>query len=279
MMLRRKFISSIGAAAAASALPKIVRATQIPNTLDLRDLMDARYGVGSWTQRTGVGAGSDIGLAICDGLTTLKSNFYGGTIFVPPGVWLMNTPIPATLLSGSKIKGLHSQASIIVFNNAWNAAFSFNGNGGATGGGMSGLGILLESGLGLSSSYAILLNGDSVHQQDQTEWDDLYISAWGGSSYWWDGFHADGVARTSPLGVRVATLNNVQVFNCRNASFYLKTVVQWSMSNVGAYTGIGPYANTILIASAVHLYGQAINAGINLFGSSDVVINGTRLAA
>src|SRR6185369_16841938 len=270
---RRAICSGI---AATAIIPVRSLAQVPPYVLDLRDLMNARYGVGGWTGRTGIGVGTDIGPAICDGLTALRANFSGGIIDIPPGVWLLNTPIPANLLSGSIIRGLHSQASIIVFNNPGNAAFSFNGSGGATGGGMRGLAILLESGLGNTNSYAIILNGDSVHQQDQTEWNDLYISAWGGSSYWWDGFHADGVARTSPLGVRVATLNNVQVFNTRNAPFYLKTTVQWTLNNVGAYTGIGPYANTVLIAGAVHMYGEAVNAVLNIFGSSDVLINGTR---
>jgi len=260
--------------------PSVSR-SQPAYVLDLRDLMDARYGIGLWTQRTGVGVGSDIGPAICDGLTAIQSQFvFGGTIKIPPGNWLMNTPIPASLLSGNRIEGAHSQASKIIFNNANNAAFSFNGSGFATGGGMSGLGILLESGLGNTNSYAILINGDSVHQQDQTSWDDLYITYKSDpvlpAPYWWDGFHVEGIARTSPLGVRVSTLRNVQVFNTRNAPFYFRNVVQWTLDNVGAYTGIGPYANTILISGAVHLYGQGVNASINIFGSSDVMINGIK---
>jgi|SRR6185369_3895522 hypothetical protein len=275
---RRGFVSGIACVAAPALLiPKIVRASNPPNILDLRDLLDARYGVGLWTQRTGTGVGTDIGPAICDGLTTLKSQFFGGKIFIPPGIWLLNTPIPASLLSGSIIYGLHSQASIIVFNNAGNAAFSFNGSGGATGGGMHGLGILLESGLGNTNSYAILLSGDTVRQQDQTEWRDLYITAWGGSSYWWDAFHIDGTARSHPQGVRVGTMDNVQLFNCRNLPCYIGNAVQWTLSNVGAYTSIGPYGNTIMIGGGTtHLYGTGINATLNMGSTLDVMINGIR---
>jgi hypothetical protein len=114
------------------------------------------------------------------------------------------------------------------------------------------------------------------------------MSAIGGSSFWWDGFHVDGTARVPPaaIGCRVATLTNVQVFNCHNINFYLSGVEQYTMINIGAYTSKGPYANVLMIAGSAlvpsnHVYGVGINAsgGVNLSNSADVMINGVRLAA
>lgn len=249
--------------------------TQPAYELDLRDLMDAYYGIGSWTQRTGIGIGTDIGPAISDGCIALRSQFGRGKIVIPPGDWLMVNPPSQNVLSGHLIEGIGSQASKVIYNNNSGVAFQFSGDSGYTGGGVKGLGILLESGLGNTNAYAIAMQGNATYQQDQTSFDDLYISAVGGSSYWWEAFHADGSARSSPQGCRVSDIRNMQVFNCRNIGIYLANAVQWTLDNVGAYTGAGPYGNSLMLrGGCTHIYGQGVNATIDVVGCYDVKING-----
>jgi hypothetical protein len=249
---------------------------------DLRECMDAQYGVGGWTKRTGVGSGSDIGPALTKCLTDIRAIFGRGKITIPPGQWLMTNAPSSALLSGNVIEGLGSQASIIVFNNAKGVAFHFSGANGYTGGGMRGIGLLLESGLGNTNSYGIYLVGDSKSQPDQMEFNDIYLSAVGGSSYWWEGLHAIGTARTSPQGIRVVIINNMQIFNCRNVGAYISNAVQWSISNLGTYTGIGT-GNDIYITgggpantNTIQLTASRLYAGGTLYlnNASDIAIEG-----
>lgn len=257
---------------------------QLPYALDLRDLMDARYGAGGWTQRTDIGVGTDIGPAIADGVATLRVTMplKRGKILVPPGQFMMATS-PCDL-SGISIEGVESQASVIVYNNAAGAAFSWSGAGGYTGGGMKGISLLLESGLGDTGAYGILLKGDATFQPDQTEWEDIYMSAIGGSSFWWTCFNADGSARvpnpkSSLQGVRVSALKNLQLFNSRNVPFYGANLVQWTLENVGVYTGKGQNGNSIMITgNSTHVYGQGVNGLLNITNTIDVMINGQRFS-
>ncbi len=244
--------------------------------LDLCDLMDSRYSAGGWTQRIGVGVGTDIGPAIADGVANLRVLPGGrGKILIPPGTWLMTTS-PGDL-SGVYLEGMGSMASVIAYNNTVGGALPWRGSNGFTGGGARGIGLLLESGLGNTNAYGILLQGTATYQPDQMEFNDIYMSAIGGNSYWWDCFHADGSARAHPQGVRVATLNNVQLFNAHNIGFYGANLVQWTLNNVGCYTGTGPYGTSVIITGgSVHVYGQAVNAQLNITSTNDVSINGTR---
>lgn len=253
--------------------------TQLPFALDLRDLMDARYGAGSWSYRTAIGVGTDIGPAIADGVATLRATMplQRGKILIPPGQFLMCTS-PGDL-SGISIEGVGSQGSVIVYNSNANAAFSWSGASGHTGGGARGIGLLLESGLGSTNAFGILLQGNATFQPDQTEWEDIYLSAIGGSSFWWDGFHADGSARSAPQGVRVSTIKNLQIFNCHNIGFYGANLVQWTLENVGCYTGAGPYGNAAMITGgSTHVYGENVNAALNITSTLDVMINGGRFS-
>jgi hypothetical protein len=143
--------------------------------------------------------------------------------------------------------------------------------------------LLLESGLGNTNALGILLQGDSVYQPDQMEFDDIYMSAVGGLSHWFTGFEAYGNARTAPQGIRVASINNVQVFNCRNAGVYLSNVVQWSMINFGVYTGTGSGSNFYIAGggspqtNSVQVFGQLINVQgvLSVSNASRTSINGT----
>lgn len=259
--------------------------TQQAYELDLRDCLDEQ-GSG-WTQRTGVGQGTDIGPALTWGLQSLRKSFGWGKIKIPPGLWLMTTPPSPDDLSGMSIEGLQSMASKIVFNNAAGVAFYFSGANGYDGGGLRGLGILLESGLGDTNSYGILLRGDSRYQPDQMEFNDIYMSSVGGGSYWWDNFHVDGTARVQnealgiPQGCRVGTLDNIQLFCARNVGLYLRNVVQFSLKNAGVYVDSGANANRVLItegSTQVHGIGVEAAGGIVTNDATDVWIDGTKYA-
>lgn len=206
--------------------------------VELTDFMDSHYGVGNWTRRTGVGLGTDIGPALVAACNFLRTNYGRGIISITPGgAWLMNTaPTPAQW-SGHRIIGAGSQASSVVWNSNSGCPFYFNAAGGYTGGGIEGLSILLEDGYPTSNTYGILLQGDASFQQDQTMWSDIYMTALG-NSYWFNGFQAYGNARTSPQGIRIADMTNVQIFRCRNAGFYGSNLVGWSGRNIGCYAGL-----------------------------------------
>ena len=251
-------------------------------TVSLVKYLDARHGVGVWTQRTGVGTGTDIGLALTDALVDIRAAYGRGRVIIPSGTWLMTTPPSAADLSGNYLVGLGSQASKIVYNANTGAAFSFSGAGGYTGGGLLGLGIFIESGFAGSSAYAIKLEGDATYQPDQTIFEDLYITALG-TSTWYRGFQAFGNARTSPQGIRVCDINNVQIFSCNNLGVYLSNIVQFMISNVGVYTGTGG-GNDFYIAGGgaantnsvqVYAYGLQISGDFNIQNATKWQINGS----
>jgi hypothetical protein len=204
--------------------------------VDLTDYMDAVYGAGDWTQRTVAGNGTDIGPALTAAIAYLRSQNprQRGMIMIPPGNWELSTN--NIDFSGIQVVGAGSQASLIWLNFSSGKGFGFSGGptSNLSGGGMRGVGVLLESGLGDTNVYGIYLGGNATYQPDQTQFEDLYITGQN-SSYFWDGFHVDGTGRTSPQGVRIVTLKDVQIFNCRNVGFYGANLVGWSIENMGTY--------------------------------------------
>jgi len=250
-----------------------------PFILDLRDLMDGHYGPNQWTERTGVGQGSDIGPALTDGLKTLRATFGRGKILIPPGSWLMTQAPAAADLSGHVIEGVGSQASVIVYNNAGGAAFWWSGAGGYSGGGMHGIGLMLEQGFGQSSAYGIIMKGDATCQPDMMRFSDIYMSAVGAQSYWWENIHIDGSARSSPQGVRESSFDMVHVFNAHNLGMYIANGVQVSFNNFGIYTGQGTYANTLLVTGgSIQVRGVSVQCTVTVGNASNVKIDGTTYA-
>lgn len=253
----------------------------LPAIVNLTDFLNRRHGVGGWTQRTGVGAGTDIGPALVDMCTYLRTNFGRGVIWIPPGEWLMTTTPSAAQWSGMQIWGAGSQASAVVYNSNGGTAFNFSAAGGWTGGGIQGLAITLESGFPASNAVAISLQGDTTQQPDQMTFKDLYITS-KNASYWYSGFVAFGNARTSPQGIRIAHLENLQIFRCSNAGMYLSNVVQWTIVNVGIYVGTGGGANFYIAGggagatNSTQIDARGIVASeINMTNCSKVFISGT----
>lgn len=254
----------------------------IPGCVVLTEFMDARYGAGNWTPRTAVGVGTDIGPALADALDYLRANFGRGVVAIPPGLWRMVNAPSAAQWSGNYCEGLGSQASIIVYDNDSGSPFAFSGAGGYTGGGIRGLGILLEDGHPTSTAQIIRLQGDSTYQPDQMEFRDIYASAIG-SSYWYDGFYAYGNARVAPQGIRVADLRNIQIFRCRNTGAYLSNIVQWTIDNVGIYAGQGT-GNNFYIAgggtpstNSIQVYVRGLSCAneLNLTNCSKWTVTGS----
>lgn len=230
--------------------------------VSLTDFMTSHYGCTTWTQRTGIGLGTDIGPALIDALTYLRTTYGRGKVIIPPGTWLMSTAPTADQYSGNQIEGFGSQASKIVWNSNTGCPFSFSGNGGYTGGSLKGIGLMLESGFPSSTATAITMQGNATYQPDQMEFSDLYVSAIG-TSLWYNGFYANGSARTSPQGIRVCNISNVQVFCCSNTGWYINNAVQWTLNNVGVYVGQGSGNNFYLSGN-----------GAALTNSTQVYING-----
>lgn len=244
----------------------------------LTQCMDHHYGVGAWTHRTGIGTGSDIGPALNDCLGAFKtSSVQGGELFVnPTGCWLYTTPITATNIAGISIKGVNSQDSCIVFNNSNAVAYAFNGTGSYTGGGVSGVGTYLESGLGNTTSYGVEFLASSTLSADTTRFSDAVFSVLTGTDYWYQCFHADGTARTSPQGIRVGYVDGLQCFNNRNLAIYLDGVVQWTLSNVGSYTGSGTGNDIYITGGGASNTNSVQVTASGLTSSGDLYINNAR---
>jgi hypothetical protein len=251
--------------------------------IDLRAGMDAIYGAGLWTERTAVGVGSDIGPA----LEHLMDNSPARTpIYMPPGSWRYVNDVDPAKLAGRRILGVGSQGSRIVYGSTTGSPFHFNGSAGLTGGGLFGLTLQLEEGLGDTAVIAIRLEGDATNQADQMEFDDLYVTALGpagaGASHWQSAFLANGTARQSPQGVRVVTMNNLQLFRCHGAGMFISNGVQWTMDNVGLYAGKGLGMNLYVagggaaLTNSAQIYARGlVCVELNVTNAQKFDLNGT----
>lgn len=216
-----------------------------PTICNLYDQMNSHYGVGGWSFYTTAGTGTDIGPALAECITTFASYRSRGIIYVPSrGTWALSTA--NTDVSGAMIQGDGSIASLIVFQSSTGAAFWWKGTGGKTWGGIKGISMLLDSTIGASSATAYLFQGDATNQPDQCEMDDIYTSSLGGST-WNTGLSFNGELRTSPQGIRICDIRNVQLFQNTNAGASFRNVVGFTITNLGVYTGSGT-GNTIFIS-------------------------------
>lgn len=263
---------------------------QLPGQIALSALMDNFYGAGCWTQYDGTaGSGSDIGPALTVGLQNLRATYGSGIVWIDPSMhyWALKSSISPGDLSGIYLVGAGSQASVVVYQKASGVAFQWSGanalGGIQGGGGMRGVGVLLDSGLGNTNAMAILSQGNSTRQADQCEFDDIYISAVGASSYWFNGVEFYGVARTSPQGIRIGSINNMQIFNCCNSAFFGENMDGWTITGLGSFTGQGG-GNDVYITGdgsqltdsvLVTLQGLTCNGTLHLTNTSLINISGS----
>jgi len=211
--------------------------TSATNVYELVSFMNSHYGAGNWTQRLGPHAGTDIGPALSDALTVIKNTTGRGTVHIPAGNWYYKTAVPSSLLNGCKLRGDGAQATIVTYDNASGVAFFWNGANGFSGGGISGMTIELENGLGSTTATAIALIGNAAYQPDNFQIEDIYTTSYLSTDYWFTGVQIDGTTRTGIQGIRVGTIKNLQIFQCQNLAFYGANLVQWTIENMGSYTG------------------------------------------
>lgn len=223
-------ILATGAVTSASLSPDVVNLPLSTSAringayeVDIRTFMNARYGIGGWTNWSGVGTGTDIGPAVNDALQYVKQYFGRGIIRIPSGSWVVRTPIDGSYLSGNFIVGEGAPGTNVVYAINSGACFNFTavnlnelnpygnyGVGAGGGGGIKDMVIALEAGLtgtDLGSgnvgtnAYAILVQGSSVvdpnpqpgfppgtkfgqeYQPDQTILSNLYITTFGATGY------------------------------------------------------------------------------------------------
>jgi hypothetical protein len=208
---------------------------------DARDFLDKRHGVGGWSYRTGVGLGTDIVPSLHDAFDAVRARYGRGEIILPPaetGMWRLAQGLNAAKLSGHRLEGLGSQATKVVFDANSGALFDLSGAGAFTGGGIKGIGVLLEEGYPTSTAEILKLSADATYAPDQTLFEDIYASAMG-ASYWYNGFNGSGILRTSPQGIRIAMARDIQIFRCRNAGGLFYNCVGWSLDNFGVFSGTG----------------------------------------
>ncbi len=207
---------------------------------NLKDQMDSHYGAGGWSQYSGAGTGTDIGPALSECITTLTATAgKRGTIFVPSGAvgaWVLTTA--GIDFSGIYIQGQGSQGSVIVFRPSVPATsmFKWTGAAGFSGGGILGIGMALDSTVGAYTGTAMLFQGNSSFQPGQIQVNDIYCTVLGGST-WGSGLVIDGVASTSPQGVRGGYITDVQLFGNTVHGVFLQNAVQIVISSLSVNGG------------------------------------------
>lgn len=255
-----------------------------PAVCNLKDQMDSHYGVGGWSQYTGAGTGTDIGPALSECITAFATSAgKRGTIFVPSGAvgaWVLTTA--GIDFSGVYIQGQGSQGSVIVFRPSVPAtsAFLWSGAAGFSGGGILGIGIALDSTVGAYTGTAILLQGNASFQPGQIQINDIYCTVVGGST-WGSGLVIDGVASTSPQGIRGVYISDVQLFSNTVHGVFLRNAVQIVISslsvNGGTTTGRDFYVaggGTASTNSIQLVLDGIITNDLNITNSSRVYVRG-----
>lgn len=241
---------------------------------NLQTAMDNHYGVGDWTHYTGVGTGTDIGPAMSDCITAFASDSSGvGTIYVPAtGGWMLRTN--GIDFSGISIIGDYSSSTIYYNPTTPNTvAFAWRATNGRTGGGIQNIAIVLDSGLGTTGDTALLFQGNATYQPDESVVRHVYMTSVGGSSSWNTCLLYNGIARTSPQGIRVATISDVQLFGCNNIGASFTNVVQFSISNLGIYVSSGTGENFVLTGGGTTLTDSTQVYVTALASSNDITIN------
>lgn len=214
-------------------------ATPNDATADLRDFLDLQYGVGRWLFRETPHGGSDCLAAMHAALDAVRARYSYGTVKVVGGggMFRFSGPIATEKLKGMIIAGDHPNNARMVFDCTQGAVFEFTGAGGYTNGGLKNLKVFLEDGYKKSSVYPLILRGSSAFQPDDMLIENVYFAALG-NSYWYAGPLIYGDARSSPQGVRVLNIRNLQMFQAHAYGGFFSNMVQSVVDNFGIYAGV-----------------------------------------
>lgn len=250
-----------------------------PTVCNLYNAMNHHYGVGGWTPYGGAGIGTDIGPALNDCITAFASNANGvGTIYIPAtNSWMLRTN--GIDFSGVTVMGDPSLTPIIYNPTIGSTvAFSWKGTGGHTGGGIQNISLLLDSGLGATGDTALLFQGNSTFQPDESVIKHIYVTSEGGSSTWNSCLVYNGISRTAPQGVRVGILEDVQLFECNTVGASFTNIVQFSINNLGIYVSSGTGQNVVLAGGGSTLTNSIQVVMDNIISSNDTnITNSSRV--
>jgi microcystin-dependent protein len=159
----------------------------------------------------------------------------GGTIVIPSGKYRF-TNINPTILKNAVLQGAGSQKTYMYADGNSGATVTYDQNSG-NGGGVCGVSIILMDGLSQTQKYAILAKGNATAEPGQLRFEDVVI-AYRGSSYWYNGFVADGIDKVtgSTYGIKGLDINGLQVSGCSTYSIYLYNCSYVNIANTS--TGI-----------------------------------------
>jgi microcystin-dependent protein len=171
----------------------------------------------------------------------------GGTIVIPSGKYRFTNISPAKL-KNAVLQGAGSQKTYMYADGNSGTTISYDQNSGK-GGGVKGVSIILMDGLSQTQKYAILAKGNATAQPSQLRFEDVVI-AHRGSSYWYNGFVADGVDKVAGLspvdgpldqavlanGIKGLDINSLQVSGCSTYSIYVYNCSYVNIANTS--TGI-----------------------------------------
>jgi hypothetical protein len=235
---------------------RIADSLVVTDEINIRDVTSTEL-----VERTTYGTGTDIGPLIATAALRLRlGGTQRGTVRIPSGVWLLSTGVNDDATAGIRIVGAGISATRIMFDATNGTAFRFDGeNAGAAGWGGSGIGNLSirlgAAALGIGTPTAISLQGKTglvgpapVSEPDDFWLENVYVDVeTAATARWYSGFFAYGNDRTSAQGIRVATIKNLQIFECTGYAAYMSNIVQWSVDNLGTYGAGGPTGNDVYV--------------------------------
>ena len=211
----------------------------------------------------------------------------GGTVVIPSGKYRF-TNINPTILKNAVLQGAGSQKTFMYADGNSGSTITYDQNSGK-GGGVCGVSIILMDGLSQTQKYAILAKGNATAQPGRLTFEDVVI-AHRGSSYWYNGFVADGIDKVTgfdpvagPLdqavvanGIRGLDITGLQVSGCSTYSIYLYNCSYVNIANTS--TGI---AAPSTLGAQVLIGGGTAEGPTNYDKSSNVIaelfINGRLL--
>jgi len=189
-------------------------------------------------------------------------------ITVPVG-WFDMSAAPNPITHGVRLVGENPSQSVL--RKTYNGdGLVFNGSGGM-GGGVSNMAIY--AGTGTTSGSALKLVASSTESPDYCWHENVVIT---GAGSWQYGLLVDGIARSSPAGLRDTHFKNLNIFACTSAPAYLRKAIGAVFNGLGCFPAGGANGNLYVAdgSDSVMIHGGNINGEMNLVNCSRVVFSG-----